>query len=86
MLDLISLSGVGEAAFLLTPAELHQVVKTKQEADWNHTAALLCMIHNLIARKGQQKTPTDFHPLAEKKRFAGSSGLARIKQLLVGGG
>lgn len=86
LMELVALSGVGGAALLLTPKELWMVADARfryeEENAWWHTSSLICMIHNLVAKKSQQKAPSDFHPFHAPKRKR-VTPLADFKAALV---
>jgi hypothetical protein len=58
----------------LTPRELYLMSQARREEAWNHTAALMATIHNILAK--QPKSPDAFHPLrlAEKAAAGGDPG------------
>lgn len=85
MLELVALSGLGAGALALTPAELFVAVdaryKYEQDLEWNHTAAILSMMHNMVSKK--PKDPTEFHPFHKGKvKSKTKVGLADFKAIL----
>jgi hypothetical protein len=57
-------------------------MKEVKDADaWNHTSAILCMIHNSVAKRG--KKPDDFNPLKAKAKAKKGVGLRDFKDLLL---
>jgi len=42
------------------------MVDGRRKEAWNHTSALICLIHNVLSK--EQKEPSDFHPYKEKSK------------------
>lgn len=55
-------------------------VEMEQRAAWNHTAHLLCKLHNVnCARSSQMREPGDFNPYKAKKTVAELDDDAKAK-------
>jgi len=63
------------------------MVEAKQEAAWDHTAAVMALIFNVNSTK-KKMTPTDFHPYRTRKKRSGEKRkkgvpLSEFKRVLV---
>lgn len=46
-----------------TLRQLSQMARDRERNEWERTAVVLCMIHNVhCARQSHQKTPADYNP------------------------
>jgi hypothetical protein len=61
---------MGGSAFLLAPGDLLFIARANVEQQWNHTATLLCTLHNMLSK--ERLTIEHFHPMhaikAKKKK------------------
>jgi hypothetical protein len=58
----------------LLPGEVMVMARAVYGATWEHTASMLCALHNMFAKKPLR--PTDFHPLYASKQTKRGSGLS----------
>jgi len=42
------------------------MMKAKTAAEWDHTASILAMIHNVASKR--KKSPLDFHPYGRERK------------------
>ena len=64
-----------------TPIELLWMTEAKETQRWDHTSAIIAMIHNVNAKR--QKTAFDFHPYRKKKKNPNRVSLAKFKAELM---
>lgn len=65
----------------LTPAELLVMSRARESAEWNHTVAIVCKLHNLWCKR--RLDPMEVHPFAKKRSKGLSLGEFREKMLEV---
>lgn len=59
-MELCALAGISPEADV-SPREAWWMAQARARDRWNHTASLLCQMHNMLAK--HSKRPSDFHPL-----------------------
>ncbi len=63
----------------LTPCEMFWMAEARARNEWNHTAAILAMMHNLVSKRA--KSPADFHPMEAKGKTNGGGMLGAAMKL-----
>lgn len=83
-----TLAGVlGVEPWRLTLRQMLVMHKAKAQFLWNQTASIVAMIHNVNARRSDQKPPDFFNPFGRKKeesiQVTPQQGIKILSSLLV---
>lgn len=51
----------------------------RQRDQWQHTASLLCLLHNINCQRGKEKKPHHFYPFKVEEKKQESLGVEDLK-------
>lgn len=61
------------------------MARGREQSEWDRTASMMTLTHNLAVRKNAQRKVHEFHPLMDRKAAASRAPITALKALLPSG-